>query len=118
MTTEVILASVLFLLVGAGIGFVIRNSQAKKEVAEREKKGDEIIDKAKEQAKDISYKARKEAKEIAQEEKREADRYAEKVKREANDNEKELNKKMAKFEAKVDEHDESVKKLKKKEEEG
>jgi ribonuclease Y len=117
MTTEVILASVLFLLIGAGVGFVIRNSQAKKEVAEREKKGDEIIEKAKEQAKDISYKARKEAKEIAQEEKREADRYAEKVKREVNDNEKELTKKIAKFEAKVDEHEDQVKKIKKKEEE-
>lgn len=117
MTTEVILASVLFLLVGAGIGFVIRNTQAKKEVAEREKKGDEIIEKAKEQAKDISYKARKEAKEIAQEEKRDADRYAEKVKKEVNENEKELNKKIAKFEAKVDEHEDNVKKLKKKEEE-
>ncbi|EQC52166.1 ribonuclease Y [Bacteriovorax sp. DB6_IX] len=105
------------MLVGAGIGFVIRNTQAKKEVAEREKKGDEIIEKAKEQAKDISYKARKEAKEIAQEEKRDADRYAEKVKKEVNENEKELNKKMAKFEAKVDEHEDNVKKLKKKEEE-
>lgn len=117
MTLEVILASVLFLLVGLGIGFVIRNSQAQKELKERESKGDEIIEKAKEQAKDISYKARKEAKEAAQEEKRDADRYVEKAKREVNEQEKDLNRKVAKFEAREEEHENNKKKLFKREEE-
>jgi ribonuclease Y len=117
MTTEVVLASILFLLVGAGIGYFIRNSQAQKEVKEREAKGDEIINKAKEQAKEIAYKARKEAKEIAQEEKKEADRYASGVKKELNEQEKDLNRKQAKLEAKEEEHAEKVKKLEAHEEE-
>ena len=43
MGMEVILASVLFLIVGAAAGFVVRNLQATKELNERKSKGDEII---------------------------------------------------------------------------
>ncbi len=116
MSMDLILASLLFLVVGLAVGFVIRNLQAKKEVLEREAKGDEIIEKAKTQAKDISYKARKEAKEAAQEEKKEADKYAERVKRELNDQEKDLNKRQAKLESKMDELDDKTKKVEKREE--
>ena len=117
MNTEVILASVLFLIVGVIGGFVVRAGQAKKEVAEREKKGDEIIEKAKEQAKDINYKARKEAKELAVEIKEEAEKVADKMKKELNEAEKDLNKKQAKLETKLDEIEESKKKVDKREEE-
>ena len=117
MTTEVILASVLFLLVGAGIGYFVRNNQAKKEVAAREAQGDEIINKAKEQAKEINYKARKDAKEAAQEEKKEAERHAEKIRRELNDQEKELSRQQLKLEAKCDDHELVLKNFKIKEEE-
>ena len=116
MTTEVILASVLFLVLGLGVGFFIRNTQAKKELAEREKKGDEIIEKAKEQAKELNYKARKEAKEAANEEKKEVEKQIQKLRKEINEEEKELNKKQAKLESKEEQYETNVKELAKKEE--
>ena len=59
MGTELLLAALLALIIGAGVGFFLRNMQAQKELAIREKKGDEIISRAKKDASDIKYKARK-----------------------------------------------------------
>ncbi|OUR93778.1 ribonuclease Y [Halobacteriovorax marinus] len=100
---EVILASVLFLIVGAGVGFFVRNSQATKEVNERKAKGDVIIDDAKEKAKDIAYKARKEAKEIAREEKQTLDKEISQRQKEIKDQEKVVSQKEAKLETKIEE---------------
>jgi len=102
---EVILASVLFLIVGAAAGFFVRNSQATKEVNERKAKGDEIIDDAKEKAKDIAYRARKEAKEIAREEKQTLDKEISQRQKEIKDQEKVVAQKETKLETKLEEAD-------------
>ncbi|CBW27946.1 putative phosphohydrolase [Halobacteriovorax marinus SJ] len=103
MGIEVILASILFLIVGAGAGFFVRNSQAMKELNERKSKGDEIIEEAKEKAKDLAYKARKEAKEIAKEEKQNLDREISQRTKEIKDQEKEIAQKEAKLDSKLEE---------------
>lgn len=105
MGMEVILASVLFLIVGAAVGFVVRNSQATKELNERKLKGDEIIEEAKEKAKDLAYKARKEAKEIAREEKQNLDKEISQRTKEIKDQEKAMAQKEAKLETKLEEAD-------------
>jgi ribonuclease Y len=69
MDLTIIFASLFFLLIGAGLGFLFRHRSAMTELKERQEKGDEIIKKAKDHASDIKYRARKEAKEEAQEEK-------------------------------------------------
>ena len=51
------------------VGMMMKNNQVKKENAEKEGKGNEIIEKAKKLADELRYKARQEAKEIAREEK-------------------------------------------------
>ncbi|WP_164848548.1 ribonuclease Y [Halobacteriovorax sp. HLS] len=99
---EVVLASVLFLIIGAGVGFVIRNAQATKEANERKAKGDEIIEEAKEKAKDIAYKARKEAKDIAREEKQNLDKEISARQREMKEQEKEVAQKEAKLDTKIE----------------
>lgn len=73
MDMTIILASVLFAVIGLGIGYFVRNKAAMNELAIREVKGDEIISKAKEAASDIKYKARKEAKEVVKEERSQFD---------------------------------------------
>ncbi|ATH09218.1 ribonuclease Y [Halobacteriovorax marinus] len=103
MGIEVILASILFLIVGAGAGFFVRNSQAMKELNERKSKGDEIIEEAKEKAKDLAYKARKEAKEIAKEEKQNLDREISQRTKEIKEQEKEIAQKEAKLDSKLEE---------------
>ncbi len=103
MGIEVILAAVLFLIVGAGAGFFVRNAQATKELNERKSKGDEIIEEAKEKAKDLAYKARKEAKEIAREEKQNLDKEIHQRTKEIKDQEKEIAQKEAKLETKFEE---------------
>ncbi len=103
MGMEVILASILFLIVGAAVGFVVRNAQATKELNERKSKGDEIIEEAKEKAKDLAYKARKEAKEIAREEKQNLDKEISQRTKEIKDQEREITQKEAKLETKLEE---------------
>jgi ribonuclease Y len=102
MGMEVVLASILFLIIGAGVGFVVRNAQAAKETNERKAKGDEIIDEAKEKAKDIAYKARKEAKEIAREEKQALDKEINQRQREMKEQEKSVAQKEAKLDTKIE----------------
>ena len=117
MGMEVVLASILFLIIGAGVGFVVRNAQATKETNERKAKGDEIIEEAKEKAKDIAYKARKEAKEIAKEEKENFEKECEKRLNDIRGQEKGLITKETKLETKIEEHDRMIKKLESKEDE-
>jgi ribonuclease Y len=102
MGMEVVLASILFLIIGAGAGFVVRNMQATKETNERKAKGDEIIEDAKEKAKDIAYKARKEAKDIAREEKQTLDKEINSRQQSIKDQEKSMAQKEAKLETKIE----------------
>ena len=68
MDLTVVFASLLFLIIGGGVGFFIRHRMVVAETNQRKQKGDEIIDKAKKDASDIKYRARKEAKDIVNEE--------------------------------------------------
>lgn len=110
-----ILASLLFAIIGAGLGWFVRNRAALAEVAERQAKGDEIIEKAKEAANDIKYKARKESKEVAREEKAQAEKEIKKWKDELKAQERELTSKEAKLESKIEEGDKKLKQLEQKE---
>lgn len=110
-----ILASLLFAIIGAGIGWFVRNRAVLAEVAERQAKGDEIIEKAKEAANDIKYKARKEGKEVAREEKAQAEKEIKKWKDELKTQEREITSKEAKLESKIEESDKKLKILEQKE---
>lgn len=115
MTTEVILASLLALILGAGVGWFVRNTQANKEVDERKAKGDQIIEKAKNDANDIKYRARKEAKEMAKEELDKVEKEARKKQQSLKDQERDLTKKEVALEQKVEEAEKQKKSFKDKE---
>ncbi len=115
MNIAIILASILCLVIGLGIGYFIKNSQVQKINKENEGKGNEIIEKAKKSADDIKYKARQEAKEISREEKERSDREIANRTNEIKNQERELAKKEATLDRKIEEHDKEVKVLKEKE---
>lgn len=110
-----IMALVLGVIVGGIIGYVVKNSQVQKENKEKEQKGNDIIEKAKKSADEIKYKARQEAKEIAKEEKERLDREITNRTNEIKNQEKEMAKKDAILDRKLEEHDKEVKVLKEKE---
>ena len=111
MSTELILASLLTLIVGLGIGFVIRNMQAQKELAVRESKGDEIIARAKKDASDIKYKARKDAKDVIKEERQNLEKELNDKTSNLKRQEKELDKKEIILEQKIEAKENDVKRL-------
>lgn len=110
-----IMALVLGVIVGGIIGYVVKNSQVQKENKEKEQKGNDIIEKAKKSADEIKYKARQEAKEIAKEEKERLDREITNRTNEIKNQEKEMAKKDAILDRKLEEHEKEVKVLKEKE---
>lgn len=116
MDATAILASILFLIVGLGVGFVVRNGMASKEKKEREEKGDEIIEKAKKAANDIKYNARKEAKDIAREERREAQKEIEKDREELKKQEKEVSAQQSRYDQKMQELEKNEKRIQEEEE--
>jgi ribonuclease Y len=115
MNIAVILASVLFLIVGGIAGFLFKNGQVQKELKEKEGKANDIIEKAKKSADEIKYKARQEAKEIAREEKERSDREIQNRTNEIKNQERDLAKKEATLDRKIEEHEKEVKLLKEKE---
>lgn len=115
MNLIVILASVLFLIIGVAVGYFIKNAQVQKDLKDKEGKASDIIEKAKADANDIKYKARKEAKEIAKEEKDKLDREVEKKQNELKNQEREVAKKEATLDRKIEDHEKEVKVLKEKE---
>lgn len=117
MDMTAILASVLFLIVGVIAGYFVRNMAAVKELKEREAKGDEIINKAKESANDIKYKARKEAKELAKEEKEQHENEMRKREKEVKDQEKEMSSRESKLETMKEENKRENDRLRSKEDE-
>ena len=104
MNITLILAAILLSVIGAGVGFFIRHMVAQRELNERKEKGDEIIEKAKSDAKELAYRGRREAKEIVNEEREKFDRQMEKAKRELKAQEREL----SHYEAKLDTRKESL----------
>lgn len=88
-----------------------------KDIKEREAKGDEIINKAKESANKIKYKARKEAKEVAKEERDQHENEMRKREKEVKSQEKEITSREAKLETKIDENKKESDRLKQREDE-
>ncbi|GAB4014117.1 MAG: ribonuclease Y [Bdellovibrio sp.] len=117
MDMTVILASVLFLIIGVGVGYFIRQKAYLAEVKEKQGKADEIIEKAKEAANDIKYKARKEAKDIVREEREQFEKEFRKKESEFKNQEKQLATKEAKLEARLEDQQQAMERLKAKEEE-
>lgn len=111
MDMAIIFASILFLILGAGVGFFIRHRQAQVDVKEREERGDQIIEKAKESANDIKYKARKEAKEIIKEERTQFENEIRNREKEFKKQEKEITQMEAKLETKIEHNKNEAEKL-------
>lgn len=111
MDMAIIFASILFLILGAGVGFFIRHRQAQVDVKEREERGDQIIEKAKESANDIKYKARKEAKEIIKEERTQFENEIRNREKEFKKQEKEIAQMEAKLETKIEHNKNEAEKL-------
>lgn len=103
MDMTLVLGLILSLIVGVAVGFLIRHSKAMAELKERQTKGDNIVEKAKEAANDIKYKARKEAKEIVKEEKENFEQEIKERFNEIQKSEKELAKKEVTLEQKLEE---------------
>ena len=68
-----IFTSILSILAGGGLGFLIRHAIANKNRYREQKKAGEIAEQAKKNASDLKYKARQDAKEIIRGEKRQAE---------------------------------------------
>jgi ribonuclease Y len=102
MQINIILISLLFLIIGVAIGFLVMAGRVKAEQKQRHSKGDEIISKAKEKAKEIRYQAKGEAKSVIKEEKAILEKeYQDKLKEVANA-EKNLSKKEVQLERKLE----------------
>lgn len=112
MSTELMTAAVIALLLGLGVGFFIRHLAAMKDLRSREGKADEIIEKAKKNASDVKYKARKEAKDVIHEERELFEEEIKKRQLDIKGQEKGLLTKEAKFEAKQEEQDKEVQRVK------
>lgn len=115
MSIEIILASILFAIVGVIAGYMVKNAQVQKDIKEKESKGNDIVEKAKKHADEVKYKARQEAKEIAREEKERSDREIVNRTNEIKNQEREMAKKDATLDRKIEEHEKEVKTLKEKE---
>jgi len=117
MGIEIILASALFLVLGSGLGYMIRNMKAVKEKKERQQKAHSLIDKAKKDASDIKYNARKEAKQIVKEEREIFEREIQKKERKLLDEERLLTKKEATLDQRIESNEKKMETLKSKESE-
>ncbi len=113
MGMEVVLASILAIVVGAIIGFVIKGSVAKKEL---EKHGELIIRNAKNDAQDIKKQAKYEAKQIVKEERVELEQEFENRKKKLAELERGLTKKEVALDTKIELKEQEIQKLKEKEE--
>jgi ribonuclease Y len=117
MTTTLILSVALAVILGIGLGFLVRHIFALNELKARQGKADEIIEKAKNSANDIKYKARKEAKEIVSEEREGFDKEMKRRENDFKSQERQLQKKELSLDQKIEDHDQEILKLKNKEDE-
>jgi ribonucrease Y len=107
-----ILLPVLASFAGIALGFFLREQKQKKENADIAAKSEDIIEKAKREANDIKYKARKEAKEILKEGKDELDAEIKQKTLDLKNQERELTRKEANLEQKIEERDKETVRLK------
>ncbi len=112
---ELVLVAILCSVVGSAIGFFVKHQQAQKALVSRQKSGDEIIEKAKQDAQDIKYRARKEAKEIAKEEREEVENFIKNRQNDVKNQEREMVKKETQLDKKLEDVERDVQRLKNKE---
>lgn len=111
-TVLIIISAVIFMLIGLGVGFLIRHSFAVADRKARKERGDEILSKAKEQANEIKYNARREAKEYAREEKDKVDDEVKKKRAEIEDEKMTLQKREKSLNEEFEAHKQNQEKLK------
>ena len=117
MDIALILASILFCIVGAAAGFFVRSRIALAELKSRQQRGDEILKKAKDDANEIKYKARKEAKEIVREERQLLEEEMRKKEQEIKNLERSLAKKEVTLEQKLEFNEKELQRIREREEE-
>lgn len=99
-------------IVGAAIGFFIRQMMVNAELKKEEGKANEIIKKAKDDAGDIKYKARKEAKQIIREEREEFDKEMRSREKDFKEQERDLAKKEVSLDQKIEHYTKEQDRLK------
>ncbi len=112
-----LLWAALSAIFGSAIGFTVRTIIAKSELKERQKKGDEIINKAKSVASDVKYRARREAKDIAREEKENTNKKIQAQQNEILNQEKSISKKEVTLEQKIEMKNKELTRINEKEKE-
>jgi ribonucrease Y len=117
MSTTIILSIVLAIILGCAIGYFIRQLKANSELSERQAKGDQIVEKAKNDAGDIKYRARKEAKDIIKDERHQFERECDKREQEFKQTERDITKKELAFEQRIEDHNRNIERIAAKEEE-
>ena len=116
MEISSVIGTLLAFLVGAGIVYFIFNRKSAAEKAERVNRADEIIEKAKKDANEIKYNARKESKEIVSDGKEQLEKESKRHHNDIKNLEKDVAKKEATLEAKLEEQDIVKKRLQTQEE--
>ncbi|MBF0298739.1 MAG: ribonuclease Y [Oligoflexia bacterium] len=114
---EILLTAILCLLLGAGVGYFIRNKMFAAMSAEEQEKANNIVEKAKREAQDLKYNARKEAKLIVKEERVELEKEFRNMQNSIKNQERELGKKEIQLEQKIEEKNKEIERIKGKEEE-
>lgn len=117
MSMEIILVGVVALLLGAVIGYIIRQMKVTAEVGLLQAKGDEIVAKAKNKADKIRREAKNDAKEIISDERKNLESEFKTRMSEANQKERELTKLEASLEAKTENFKETQERVRLKEDE-
>ncbi|MFN8370147.1 MAG: ribonuclease Y [Bacteriovoracaceae bacterium] len=115
MAIELVLASILCLILGSGIGYVIRNKKAENDRIKREKEGQDIIEKAKKDGEEILNAAKREAKQFVRDEKEIFEKDVRKKVKEITDQEKAVAKKELLLDQKKDEYEKEKERIKLKE---
>lgn len=117
METNSLIVAILALLLGLGIGLIILFYQLNKDRKKKQNEADEIIEAAKARAKEIKLSAKGEAKAIIREERDQLESDYKGKHRQIAELEKELSKKEASLEQKIDDFKKQQEKFKQKEDE-
>ncbi|MBL7663753.1 MAG: ribonuclease Y [Bacteriovoracaceae bacterium] len=114
MSVEIILASILCIIVGSALGFFLKGILAKKQI---ETEADNILKSARNEAQDIKKQAKYEAKQVVKEERVELENEFNKRHRDLQEFERSLTKKEVALDAKIEQKDQEMQRLKSKEDE-
>lgn len=115
MTTEMILASLLSLVVGSVVAYLLAMSKVRSIKSEKEKAAEDMLEKAKEKANEIRKNAKYEAKEIVQEQKGQLEAEYQKKQQALFEQEKNITKKELALDQKIEAKDRELDQIKDKE---